>query len=104
AGLRMFRHAQFHQRDQAAEVLIPRTVSYQHWNGDEISVWTFHTDLGADVRLESILASGKMKPRRSVNAVAIEQRHRRHVEIERGGDQFLRHGGAFQKTKSRTSM
>ena len=45
-----------------------------------------------------------MKPRRAVDAVAIEQRHRRHLQLDRALDQLLRLRGCFEKAESAGSV
>src|ERR1700722_15934057 len=45
-----------------------------------------------------------MKTRRTIDAVAIEQRHRRHIQIGAGCDQIFRQRSAFKKTESGTAV
>src|SRR5215208_1790224 len=66
--------------------------------------WNLNADLGADVGLDVILLCGKVKPRRAINSITIEQSHRRHLQLNAGSNQFFRHRSALQKTKSRPRM
>ena len=78
-----------------------RTGIEQVW---ALVLWLSNAYLGADVALMSILLCGEMKARRAINSIAIEQSHRRHLQLESGGNQLFRHRSAFQKTKSRPRM
>jgi hypothetical protein len=69
-----------------------------------LGLWLANADLGADMGLDSIPFRGEMKPRRTINSIAIEQRHRRHLQFNARGNQLFRHRSAFQKTKSRSRM
>src|SRR5688500_969727 len=70
AGLRVFWDTQFHQRDQATEVLITLPRFYE--DGERTDFWQPDSDFGADMRFHVVLFGGEVKPRRAVDAVAIE--------------------------------
>jgi hypothetical protein len=45
-----------------------------------------------------------VKTRRSIDAITIKQRHRRHVQIGAGRDQVLGQRSAFEKAESGAGM
>ena len=56
------------------------------------------------MRLDPRFLRRHVETRRAIDAVAIEQRHGRHVQVRAGGNQVLRQGGAFEKAERRTGM
>jgi hypothetical protein len=56
------------------------------------------------MRLDLCLLGCHVEARRTVDAVAVEQRHGRHVQVGAHGDQILGQRGAFEKTESRAGM
>jgi len=56
--------------------------------------------LGSHQRPHPALFRRAIKPRRAVDAVAVDERHRRHVALSRGGDQILRERGAVEEGES----
>jgi len=46
------------------------------------------------MRFDTIFLGGEMKTGRAINAVSIEQRHCRHIEIHASGDQVF--GNRFE--------
>ena len=101
----VFRHTQFHEGDQTAKILV--TGAGAHEDGDRAEALTIrflNAYLGADVCFDSVLFGGEVKARRAIHAVAIEQGHCRHFHRQGGGDQLLRHGGAFEKAECRPRM
>src|SRR3974377_2273772 len=56
------------------------------------------------MRRDSSLLRGKMKARRSVHAITIEQGHRGHGELCAHLDQCLGKGRAFEKAECRAGM
>ena len=86
AGFGVFRHTQFHQRDQATEVLIPLAGLYEEGDRADFGFRELNADFGADMRLDSVLLRREMKSWRAINAVAIEQGHGRQLQLETRGD------------------
>ena len=74
-----FRRAQFHARDQAAEILITSPRFGQQRVAEAINGGNFSPDMRANV----IFSRSKMKARRAINAIAIQQRHSRKFERAR---------------------
>src|SRR5687768_6099707 len=95
-GLCVLAYTKLHQGNQTAEILVTSAVTYEDGNRADLifGPWCADTDLGADVRLDSIPFRGEMKPRRAINPIAIEQRHRRHLQLNAGGNQLFRHRSA----------
>ena len=62
---------------QLAEVLVTGAIFYQHRQDASILHRQFH----ADDRSQAVFAGGHGKSLRAVNAVAVEQRHGRHLEL-----------------------
>jgi hypothetical protein len=60
--------------------------------------------LGSDMSLDAILFCREVKSRGAINSIAIQQSHRRHVQLKSGSNQLLRHRSALEKTKSRPRM
>src|SRR6185503_16109229 len=87
----VFWHTQFHQRDQATEILI--TLSSSNPNGYGACV--LHAYLRTDVRLDSVFLCRKMKPWRAVNSIAVQQCHGRHLQRQPDRDQLFRHRSTF---------
>jgi hypothetical protein len=56
------------------------------------------------VRLDSRFRSGHVETRSAVYAIAIEQRHGRHLQFGTAGDQVLGQGRAFEEAKSGAGM
>jgi hypothetical protein len=59
---------------------------------------------GADMRLDLRFIRGEVETRGAVNAIGIEERHGRHIEVSAYADQFLGQGRAFEKTESRAGV
>ena len=87
--------AQFHARDQAAEILVSRARFDEQW----IAPSGRRCDLGADVGADGNLFCGEMEPRRAVDAVAIEQSHGAHAQFGAESGEFFGHGSAFEKAE-----
>ena len=58
-----------------------------------------HRDFSSDVRAKSQLFRRDVKARRTIKAIAIEQGHRRHLQLCTAGHQYFRQGCAFEKTE-----
>src|SRR5882762_850159 len=56
------------------------------------------------MRLDATFLCGHMKSRRAINAVAIQQSHRRHFHLSAGADQLFRRRSTFEKTERRPRM
>ena len=95
-----FPGAQFHARDQAAEVLIPRARLDQKRIPEALG----RGDFGADVGANAGLPRRHVKARGAVDAVAVEERHRRHVQLRAQGGQLLRQRSALEKAEGGPGM
>jgi hypothetical protein len=76
-GAFAFDAAQMRLREQLTQIFVAAAVFHQH--GQLRSV--FHRQFRADDRPDAVLASGDSEPLRAINAVAIEQCHRRHLQL-----------------------
>ena len=91
----VFWRAQFHARDQAANVL----VSFARRHQQRIAPAIGRGDLRADMRPHGKLLGGQIKSRRAIHAVAIEQRHGAHFMLGAFPGQRFGQRSAFQKTE-----
>ena len=72
--------AEMRLRQQLAQICVTRAILHQHGQNRPILHAQFAADNGPDI----LLPSGDRKSLRPINPVAIEQRHRRHLELGRG--------------------
>src|SRR5437773_12580165 len=80
-----FRCAQFHSRDQPAEVL----VTFAGFNEQGIAYAGCGCDFGADMSLNPGFDGSEVKARRAEDAIAIEQRHSGHGVFGAGTQEFF---------------
>ena len=80
--------AQFVAGDEPAKVLISSSRLGQQRQPPALAIF-FHRDLGADVRLDPQFFCRTVKAWRAIDAVAIEQRQRRHAGFCRRRGQRL---------------
>src|SRR5688572_11141616 len=66
AGFCVFRHAQFHQRDQTTKILITLAGPYQDGDRADFGRRELNTDFGADMGRDTVLLRREMKPGRTV--------------------------------------
>ncbi len=85
--------AQLHAGDQAAEILI----ALAGFGKQRIRMPVGASNLGADMGAQSGLLRGHVEARRAVDAVAVHQRHGRHIELRAGAGEFLGHAAAFEE-------
>src|SRR5947199_2454464 len=95
-----FPGAQFHARDEAAEVLIPRARLDQNRIPEALGRGNF----GADVSANASLLRRHVKAWSAVDAVAVEERHGRYVQLRAQGDQLLRRRCALEKAEGGSGM
>src|ERR1041384_325449 len=101
----VFWHTQFHEGDESTEILITGAVTDKDGNGAGAScARLLNAYLGPDMRFDAIPFCSEMKSRCAINSIAVQQSHRRHLQLETGSNQLLRHRSALQKTKSRPRM
>src|ERR1041384_23632 len=70
----------------------------------ECCVLSAESYLGADVSFHFIFLCRKVKPRRAVDSIAIEQRHGRAFELLAHGYQLFRKRRAFEKAEGGSRM
>ncbi len=95
-----FRRAQFHARDQTAKILITSPRFGQQRIAKAFNGSNFSPDMRANV----IFPRSKMKARRAINSVAIQQPHSRKFQRRRPRHQIFRQRSPLQKTESRARM
>src|SRR6267154_1820882 len=100
-------NAQLHLRNQTAEILVSSARSNQQRKpGFTAQRWrkrsTSH--FRSNMHLEPNLFRRKMKTRRPVYSIPVEQCHRRHTEVRAHSDQFLRNRRPFEEAEGRTGM
>src|SRR5215469_3991809 len=61
-------------------------------------------DLGSDMRFDAGTLGSQMEAWGTVNPIAVEKRHGRHMECGAGCGQILRQRGAFEETESGAGM
>ena len=96
----IFRRAQLHASDQPAKILISRPRFDENW----IAISAGGRDFGADVCANFVFQRGVMKARRSIQPVAIEQRHCRKLNLRGAPRQSFGKGSAFEKAESRSRV
>ncbi len=79
-GALSFLTAQMRLREQLAQIFVTGAILHQHRQNRSILHAQFAAHNGPDI----LLPGGDRKSLRAVDAVAIEQRHRRHLELGRG--------------------
>ncbi len=92
--------AQLHLRDQAAEVLVALSRLAQQRPPGSVGARDFGADEGADADL----FGRHVEAGSAIDAVAVEQRHGRHVEFGAGVGQFFGQGGAFEEAEGRAGV
>ena len=97
------RHTQLHAADKAAEILISSLINDQQWNADGPELG-FAKDVSAEMRADFCFLRGKMKTRRSIDSVAIDEGHGRHIDRCAGGGHFFRQGSAIEKAEGGTGV
>ncbi len=95
-----FRRAQFHARDQTAKILITGPRFCQQRIAKAFNGGNFSPDVCANI----IFPRSKMKARRAINPIAIQQPHRRKFKRHSPRHQIFRQGSPLQKTESRSRM
>ena len=95
-----FFRAQFHLRDDAAQILIALTRLHEQ----RIAPAFGRSHFRADVRPNAGFLRRLIKTRRAIHAVSIHHRHRAHAVFGAQLRQFLRQRRAFQKTERRSRM
>src|SRR5207249_960950 len=95
-----FPGAQFHARDEAAEVLIPRARLDQKRIPEALG----RGDFGADVGANAGLLRRHVEAWSAVDAVAVEERHGRYVQLRAQGGQLLRQRSALEKAEGGPGM
>ena len=90
-----FFRAQFHARDQAANILI--TLVRLHQQG--IPPTFFRRNLRTDQRAHVGFFGGHIKTRRPIHAIAIEHRHRFHFALRAHAGQFFRQRSPGKKAE-----
>ena len=96
----IFCRAQLHAGDQPAEILI----SLPCFDEQRIAKSTSRCNFRADVRPNFVFHRGVVKARRSIKAVAIEQRHCRKLDLRGARRQSFGKGSAFEEAESRASV
>ena len=89
------RRAQFHAGDQAAEVPVAFAGSGQQGIGASVGAG----DFAADVCPHAGLFGRHVESWRTVDAIAVQQRHGGHVQACACAGKLFRHAGAFQKAE-----
>lgn len=95
-----FGRAQVSPRQHPAKVLVSRARFDQHRQHAAVFHRQFAADNAANPRF---LRRGK-KSRRTVNAIAVAQRHRRHLELRGDIRQLFRQGCCAQKTEGAAAV
>ena len=95
-----FSRAQFHPRNQPAQILI--TLARRHQQRIPPAFRRRH--FRANVRLNRNLLRSQIKTRRAIHSVAIEHSHRAHFFFLARASQLLRQRRAFEKTECRPRM
>ncbi len=101
-----FRRPELHACDQPAEVSVPVRVFTEDGQEEIRSLTSYLRDgeLRPDNRLNPRGLGGLVKPRRAVDAVAIQQRERRILQFRGARDQRFGQRRALQETESRGGM
>jgi hypothetical protein len=81
--------------EQLAEIFVTARILHQHRQHAPV----FHRQFRADNGTHTVFARGDGKSLRAVDAVAIEQRHRRHVQRGGGLSQLLGKRSAAKETE-----
>ncbi len=89
------RRAQFHAGDQPAKVPIAFAGSGQQWIGASVGAGNF----APDVCPYAGFFGRHMKSWRTVDAIAVQQRHSGHIQACACAGKLFRHAGAFQKAE-----
>ena len=63
-----------------------------------------HRNLSSNVRPRACPCGSHVKARRTVDAIPVQQRHRRHIQLRAACHQQLRQRCAFEKTECRAGM
>ena len=95
-----FGRAQFHGRDQPAQILIAGAIFDQQ----RIEIAVLAGDFGADVRLGADLFRSHVEARRAAEIVAIHQRHGGVAQVGGALDQILGQRSGFEETEGRASV
>ena len=95
-----FFRAQLHLRDGAAQIL----VTLARFHEQRIAPAFRRGDLRTDVRLDLDFVRGLVKTRRTVDTIAIEHGHRRHLALGAQSSQFFRIRRALKKAERRSRM
>ena len=92
-GAVALRGAQLQTRDQPGEVAIAVAILDEHRQARAV----VQRQLAADERADARVLRGPVEARRAVDAVAIDERQRRHLEPRGLAHERLRLLGAFEK-------
>ncbi len=87
-------------RQQLAQIRIARPILHEHRQNAAV----FHAQFRADDRPDILFAGGGGKSLRAIDAVAIEQRQRGHLEPGDGFSQLLGERRAAQKAERAARM
>jgi hypothetical protein len=91
--------AQLHLGNKPAQILITRARRNQQRQPESPA-----TNLRPNMRLQLRLLGRHMKSRRAIDSIAIQQCHRRHIQVSASRHQSLWQRSPFQKAKSRPGV